>query len=70
MQVFRVGRNVYATQFHPELRRGRSGHRIEVYRDHGYYDPADADSVLARARAADVTQPQRILARFAQLYAR
>ncbi len=70
VQAFRIGRHVYATQFHPELDETGLVHRIEVYRDHGYYDPADAERVLARARAAVVTEPQRILSRFAELHAR
>ena len=69
VQAFRLGRHVYATQFHPELDVAGLVHRIEVYRDHGYYDPSDAETVLARARAAVVTEPPRILARFAERYA-
>ncbi len=69
VQAFRLGRNVYATQFHPELDVDGLCHRIDVYRHHGYFDPADADAVLARARVGRVTEPHRLLARFVELYA-
>ena len=70
VQAFRLGRNVYATQFHPELDVEGLCHRIEVYRHHGYFDPAEVDEVLARARTGVVTEPPRLLSRFVRLYAR
>ncbi|WP_372729445.1 glutamine amidotransferase [Nocardioides sp.] len=70
VQAFRIGRHVYATQFHPELDTEGLLRRIDVYRDHGYYDPADAEVVRARARAATVREPQRLMARFVELFAR
>ena len=39
VQAFRLGRNVYATQFHPELDRDGLCLRIDTYRHHGYFDP-------------------------------
>ena len=62
-------RNVYATQFHPELDVPGLLHRIEVYRHHGYFDPADLAVVLARAGTGVVTEPPRLLAGFAERYA-
>ena len=70
VQAFRLGRNVYATQFHPELDVEGLCRRIEVYRHHGYFDPAELDEVLARARTGVVTEPPRLLSRFVRLYAR
>lgn len=70
VQAFRIGSNVYATQFHPELDVPALLHRIEVYRHHGYFDPADLETVLARARTGVVTEPPRVLARFVELYGR
>ncbi len=69
VQAFRLGDHVYATQFHPELDVEGLVHRIEVYRHHGYFDPDDFDEVMARARAGVVTEPPRLLQRFAELYA-
>jgi GMP synthase (glutamine-hydrolysing) len=70
VQAFRLGRNVYATQFHPELDVEALLERIEVYRHHGYFDPAQLEEVLLRARTGVVTEPPRLLARFVELYAR
>ncbi len=49
VQAFRVGRNVYATQFHPELDLVGIRTRIDVYRHAGYFEPDQAD-VLHGAR--------------------
>lgn len=68
VQMMRYGRNVYATQFHPELDEAGIVDRLLAYRHHGYYDPDEADDVVARVRAADVRHPRRVLARFAELY--
>jgi len=70
VQAFRIGANVYATQFHPELDVPGLLHRIEVYRHHGYFDPRDVEVVLARASTGVVTEPTRLLAAFAERYAR
>jgi GMP synthase (glutamine-hydrolysing) len=70
VQAFRLGSNVYATQFHPELDIPALLRRIEVYRHHGYFDPVEVETVLARARTGVVTEPPRLLARFVELHAR
>lgn len=70
VQAFRLGSNVYATQFHPELDVEGIVTRIHVYADHGYFDPPDAATLVAGARAARVTEPPRLLARFVELFAR
>ena len=40
VQMFRVGENVYATQFHPELDVDGITTRIHAYADHGYFAAA------------------------------
>lgn len=70
VQGFRLGRNVYATQFHPELDVQQLILRIGLYRDHGYFHPDEHDDLVARAHASAVTAPPRLLARFVELYAR
>jgi GMP synthase (glutamine-hydrolysing) len=70
VQAFRVGSRVYATQFHPELDLDGLATRIAVYRYAGYFDPAEADSVLAAARASGVTETPNLLRRFVELFAR
>ena len=68
VQAFRVGSNVYATQFHPELDAQGILTRIEVYRHAGYFPPHEADQVAARIRAADVSWPRLVLENFVRLF--
>lgn len=70
VQMFRLGENMYATQFHPELDMEGVLQRIEVYRDFGYFPPGEDTIVEARARSANVTEPFRILKAFVARYAR
>ena len=70
VQAFRVGRNVYATQFHPELDLEGICTRIDVYKDAGYFDPSLAESVKEKSRAVQVEHPMRILANFVRLHQR
>jgi GMP synthase (glutamine-hydrolysing) len=71
VQAFRLGANVYATQFHPELDIDGLCLRIDIYRHHGYFDPPElAEQVQEMARASHVEHPQLIIARFVQRYSR
>jgi GMP synthase (glutamine-hydrolysing) len=67
-QMIRHGRNVYATQFHPEADAASFSLRIRIYRDKGYFPPEDADRLIAACHAADVSAPARILANFVGAY--
>jgi len=69
VQAFRIGSHVYATQFHPELDVAGLCTRIDVYKDAGYFDPAEADDVKARARRSSVTHPPEILRGFVRRFA-
>lgn len=68
VQAMRVGRNVYATQFHPELDSQGLCIRVDVYQDYGYFDPPEAAGLKAMARSSTVTQPERILQGFVESY--
>lgn len=70
VQAFRIGNNVYATQFHPELDIAGIDVRIEVYRHAGYFDPDKADDLKAMARASNVVHPPALLRRFVELFSR
>ncbi|MDT0184685.1 glutamine amidotransferase [Microbacterium sp. ARD31] len=70
VHAFRLGRNVYATQFHPELDAVAICDRIDAYSAHGYYQPHEREALKAAAREAMVTEPVRLLARFVELHAR
>ena len=43
VHAFRIGRNVYATQFHPELDGVAICDRIDAYSSHGYYEPHEQE---------------------------
>jgi len=68
IQMFRLGENVYSTQFHPEGDPAGFSLRIRYYRDHGYF-PSEAAEERLRA-VADVETPwaQALLRRFVERY--
>lgn len=68
VQMFRVGSNVYATQFHPEADAAEFELRIRLYKDRGYFAPEDADRLIALCRAAEVFAPERVLRNFVARY--
>lgn len=70
VQMFRVGDNLYATQFHPELDGDGLATRIAIYRDAGYFPPAEAGPLTELAHSADVSWPARILQNFVRRYQR
>jgi GMP synthase (glutamine-hydrolysing) len=70
VQTFRIGSRVYATQFHPELDAAGLSTRIDVYKDAGYFPPAQADELKARAARSAVVHPHDILRHFAGRFAR
>ena len=70
VQAFRVGRHVYATQFHPELDLDGVMTRIDVYKNHGYFPPETAESLRVAARQRHVRYPSTILRRFVEKYSR
>lgn len=70
VQAFRVGQNVYATQFHPELDGEAMTSRIHAYVNHGYFDPDEVEPLIERVRAADVRASQMVLSRFTEQYLR
>ena len=68
MQAFRVGANVYATQFHPELDVAGLCTRVEVYKHAGDFDPDQADEIKAQATRSHVSWPPAILRGFVGRY--
>ncbi len=68
VQAFRVGANVYATQFHPELDVAGLCTRVEVYKHAGYFAPDQADEIKAQANRSQVTWPPAILRGFVRRY--
>lgn len=70
VQMFRVGENVYATQFHPELDVEGITTRIRAYAGYGYFAPDELELTLAAARREVVSHPSRMLRTFVTRYAR
>ncbi|RDH79178.1 glutamine amidotransferase [Mycolicibacterium moriokaense] len=70
VQAFRVGANTYATQFHPELDLDGIITRIDVYKNHGYFEPESAESLKAAARRRHIEFPPTILRRFVERHSR
>ncbi len=68
VQMFRVGQNVYATQFHPEADGEEFSVRINVYKHHGYFQPDEADALIAAVETEDTTYSNEILRRFVKRY--
>jgi GMP synthase (glutamine-hydrolysing) len=70
VQMFRVGRNVYATQFHPELDVEGITTRIHAYAGHGYFAPHELEITLTAVQRAPVSHPSSILRTFVERFAR
>ena len=70
VQMFRVGNNVYATQFHPEADPEGFTLRIQIYKHNGYFPPDLAEALIDAVRAEETPEAQMILRRFVDRYRR
>lgn len=70
VQMFRVGNNVYAAQFHPEGDLAGFTVRINVYRHHGYFPPESAEDLILAVAGERTPVPNEILGRFVDRYRR
>lgn len=70
VQAFRIGQNVYATQFHPELTAEGIIGRIRAYQTNGYFPPEEMDAVIAAVEASNVTEPRRLVRAFVERFSR
>lgn len=70
VQMFRIGDNVYATQFHPELDLDGILTRIRAYAGYGYFADHEMPATVAAVRHLPVTHTGTILRRFVERYAR
>ncbi len=66
-QSYRIGSNIYTTQFHPELTGEAFARRMGVYRSHGYFSDAEYESLADEVRQVDAPHPATILRNFAKL---
>ena len=70
VQMFRVGENVYATQFHPEGDAEEFILRIDTYANHGYFEPHEAEALKTEVCKKPTPYAQQILRRFVGYYLR
>lgn len=68
VQMFRVGKNVYATQFHPEGDAAGFTVRINIYKHHGYFPPESAEELIATVEKESTPHAQEVLRRFVEKY--
>ncbi|MBT2553517.1 glutamine amidotransferase [Arthrobacter sp. ISL-5] len=68
VHMFRIKKNLYATQFHPELDAEGLVTRIDIYRHAGYFPPESAEELMAAARTFTATEPMKILRNFVKVY--
>ncbi len=67
VQMVRWGKNVYGTQFHPEITTAGMHIRINSYGD-TYYPAAQKSQVIARCNAADVKGANQVITEFANRF--
>jgi len=69
VQMFRIGENVYATQFHPEGDGEGFTVRIHAYKHHGYFPAEEAEALIVEVNRKDTPHAREILRRFVARYA-
>lgn len=68
VQMFRVKRNIYATQFHPEADAEGFTVRINIYKDYGYFPAESAEKLIRAVENEETPQAQLLLKRFVDAY--
>jgi GMP synthase (glutamine-hydrolysing) len=68
VQMIRCKRNIYATQFHPELDVEGITLRIRAYKHHGYFKPEEAEELIDSLKDEEIVFPQKILGNFVRMY--
>jgi len=68
VQMFRIKKNIYATQFHPEADGDEFILRINTYKNYGYFPPDQADELVSMVKDIETPIAQEILRRFIDTY--
>jgi len=68
VHMVRIGDNVYATQFHPELDFEGVKLRAELYKDYGYFRPEEVSGIIENAKKENIIYPMKVLKRFVKSY--
>ena len=70
VQMIRAQKNIYATQFHPELDVEGILLRLTVYNNHGYFAADQAEALFAQIRKEHMVYPPKILHNFISIHAK
>ncbi|WP_128773785.1 glutamine amidotransferase-related protein [Actinomyces oricola] len=70
VQMLRVGKTVYGTQFNPELDAHHFAQRVSIYADAGYGDPGQVETMLSEARRGHQHEAGRIIRNFVTHFSR
>lgn len=68
VQMFRIRKNIYATQFHPEADANEFIVRINTYKQFGYFAPETAEDLIASISGTETPFAREILRRFVARY--
>ncbi|NNE02037.1 MAG: glutamine amidotransferase, partial [Eudoraea sp.] len=68
VQMFRIKKNIYATQFHPEADANEFILRIKVYQHYGYFSPGEAGELIQAIKDSKAPVSKEILRRFVKRY--
>jgi GMP synthase (glutamine-hydrolysing) len=68
VQMFRIKKNIYATQFHPEADEEQFCLRIDTYQNYGYFSPSEVDFLKSQVKDVQVPETNMILKRFVRKY--
>jgi GMP synthase (glutamine-hydrolysing) len=68
VQMFRIKKNIYATQFHPEADADEFILRVKIYKHAGYFLPEEAEDLIRKIRQINTPVPKEILNRFIDKY--
>ncbi|MBT8260774.1 MAG: glutamine amidotransferase [Flavobacteriaceae bacterium] len=68
VQMFRIKKNIYATQFHPEADGEEFILRVDIYKDHGYFKPEEAAQLKSKLTGIKAPETNIILKRFVEKY--
>ena len=68
VQMFRIKKNIYATQFHPEADANEFILRLNTYKNVGYFPPEQAGELILAVKNVETPYPKEILRRFVDKY--
>ncbi len=68
VQMFRIRKNIYATQFHPEANANEFLVRIRIYKNHGYFPAEKAEELMETFKDVETPVANEILRRFVDKY--